>query len=74
MMGSIIMIISVPHWTLLFPGLLAASALNNFCLLTVRAITRYTVQQIIELSRDQDDETESLDIYDGAVLKTGEYD
>ena len=41
----------------MFSGLLAASALNNFCLLTVRAITRYTLQQIMELSGDQGGDT-----------------
>ena len=70
MMGRTILYLTLtgPH-TLLFPGILAASALNNFCLLTVRAITRFGVQQIIELSRDK---TEDVDIYDGTDLRTGE--
>ena len=56
----------------MFPGLLAAAALNNFCLLTVRAITRYSLQHILELSRDQGGKPEPLDVYDGAALSTGE--
>ena len=52
-------------------GILAASALNNFCLLTVRAITRSTVRQILDISQEQGEGSDAEEFYDGADLRTG---
>ena len=61
-------VLSLTCHTSPYSRILAASALNNFCLITVRAITRSTVQQILEISLES---SEDEGLYDGADLRTG---
>jgi len=59
-------------------GVLAASALNNFCLLTVRALARYTAKDILDMKSDmkppdiKHGKTEaSMGLYDSSDIRTG---